>query len=272
MTDWHAKALGDEIITKALEFGASLAGIAAVNTLKRAPSFTVTPLMDPYDGVGANKERQEGLKEGEVDWPDNARSVVVVAYSHPQERPELDYWYGSIDPLGNKELVRIVNDLSRWLSSVKGVSAFHMPYHIERGGIFLKDAAVYAGMGCIGKNNMLVTPQFGPRVRLRALTVDLDLASTGVLNYDPCQACSQPCTECCPQESMDEAILSSFEFGRLELPGRDGYYSRINCNMQMKLDEEIASEQDVPGIKGKVRVVKYCRKCEFACPEGSVSK
>jgi len=49
-------------------------------------------------------------------------------------------WYGSIVPLGNKELVRIVNELAKWLSSEKGVSAVHLPYHFERGGIYLKDA------------------------------------------------------------------------------------------------------------------------------------
>jgi len=243
VTDWNAETVGDDIITKALEFGASLAGIAAVSTLKKAPSFTVTPLMEPYGGVGANKEKKENLKEGEVDWPENAKSVVVVAYSHPQEHPELDYWFSG-DTLGNKELIRIISELIKWLSSEKGISTVHLPYHIERGGIYLKDAAVYAGMGCIGKNNMLITPQFGPRVRLRGLAVDLDLPSTGMLDYDPCKLCSQPCMNAC------------------------GSYSRVKCNEQMKRDEEAAVEQKVQGMDGKVRVVKYCRLCEFACPEG----
>ncbi len=268
MTDWNAETVSDEIITKALELGASLVGIVAVSTLKKAPSFTVTPLMEPYGGVGANKEKKKNLKEGEVDWPADARSVVVVAYSHPQEYPELDYWYGSIDPLGNKELVRIVNELTVWLSSEKGVSAVHLPYHIERGGIYLKDAAVHAGMGCIGKNNMLVTPQLGPRVRLRGLTVDLELPSTGMIDYDPCNLCSQPCTNSCPQTAFLDNVYSGAELGRSELPGRDGSYSRVNCNVQMKSDEEVAVEQKVQGLDGKVRVVKYCRLCEFACPEG----
>lgn len=270
MTFWKAETAGDEITTKALELGASLAGIAAVPTLKKAPSFTVTPLMGPYGGVGANKEKKKNLKEGEVDWPANARSVIVVAYSHPQEHPELDYWYGSIDPLGNKELVRIVNELAKWLSSEKGVSAVHLPYHIERGGIYLKDAAVYAGMGCIGKNNMLVTPQFGPRVRLRGLTVDLDLPSSGMIEYDPCSICPQPCTDSCPQAAFLDNTYSEAELGRSELPGRDGSYSRVICNRQMESDEEMAVEQKVQGLDGKVRVVKYCRLCEFACPVGKV--
>ena len=259
-----------QIEEQAIRFGASLVGMANVAELRKAPSYTVTPLMEPYSGVGANKEKKENLKEGEVDWPANARSVIVVAYSHPHEHPELDYWYGSIDPLGNKELVRIVNELAKWLSSEKGVSAVHLPYHVERGGIYLKDAAVYAGMGCIGKNNMLVTPQFGPRVRLRGLTVDLELPSTGMIDYDPCNFCPQPCTNACPQTAFLDNVYSEAELGRSELPGRDGTYSRVICNVQMKSDEEVAVEQKVQGLDSKVRVVKYCRLCEFACPEGNV--
>jgi len=51
----------------------------------------------------------------------------------------------------------------------------------------LKDAAVLAGLGCIGKNNLLLTPEYGSRVRLRAFTIDLVLPSTGPLPFDPCE-------------------------------------------------------------------------------------
>ena len=37
-------------------------------------------------------------------------------------------------------------------------------------GLFIKDSAALAGIGPIGKNNLLLTEQFGSQVRLRALT------------------------------------------------------------------------------------------------------
>ena len=83
------------------------------------------------------------------------------------------------------------------------IAAQPLPYHVEKGGIFLKDAAMLAGLGIIGANNLLITPQFGPRVRLRALFLDCELAApTGPLNFSPCDGCNQPCWEACPQQAF----------------------------------------------------------------------
>ncbi len=91
----------------------------------------------------------------------------------------MDWWSGRFDPPGNRILADIARRLCDWIPAAFGVRTFHLPYHIERGGTYLKDAAVVAGLGCIGRNNLLVTRQYGPRVRLRALTLDADLSSTG---------------------------------------------------------------------------------------------
>ena len=112
-------------------------------------------------------------------WPEGARSLLVVAVAHPPERPELDWWFGRIDPPGNRVLARIVQGLCDWAVGDLGLRTTHLPYHVERGGIYLKDAAVLAGLGCVGLNNLLVTPDFGPRVRLRALALDVALPPPG---------------------------------------------------------------------------------------------
>lgn len=262
--------LYSRILTKAKELGASLVGIANVEDLKKAPSYTVTPMMPAYNGVGANKERIDNRKSGEVNWPQGAKSVIVIAYAHPENKPELDYWYGSIDPTGNKKLIKVVQGLIEWLQNDHGIKAFHLPYHVERGGIYLKDAAVFAGMGCIGKNNLLVTPEFGPRIRLRGLTLEIDLPSTGPTTFEPCAYCDEICKRSCPQDSFKEQIYTPGEFGRKELPGRSGDYDRLRCNIQMRIDEDSAVEQHVEDVEKAVRVVKYCRRCEFSCPVGKV--
>ncbi|CAB1081528.1 hypothetical protein D1AOALGA4SA_9178 [Olavius algarvensis Delta 1 endosymbiont] len=50
---------------------------------------------------------------------------------------------------------------------------------MERGGIFFKDSGVLAGLGSIGKNNLLVTPEYGPRIRVWPLLFDAELKPTG---------------------------------------------------------------------------------------------
>jgi epoxyqueuosine reductase len=82
-------------------------------------------------------------------------------------------------------LISINHGLSKWLEEKKGVETKKLSYYIEQGGVFLKDSAATAGLGCIGKNNLFLTPDFGPKVRLRALFTYLKLPSTGPLEFDP---------------------------------------------------------------------------------------
>jgi epoxyqueuosine reductase len=83
---------------------------------------------------------------------------------------------------------------SHWLSEImpnfKGVGT-HLSDNKKR-GIYLKDAAVLAGFGCIGMNNLMITPQFGPRQRIRVLLVNTVLPSTGSMDFDPCNGCDMP--------------------------------------------------------------------------------
>jgi hypothetical protein len=74
-----------------------------------------------------------------------------------------------------------------------------MTYWVEEGGLYLKDAAVLAGLGCVGRNNILVTPDWGPRIRLRAVLLDAELAPTGRIEFDPCRGCDERCRSACPR-------------------------------------------------------------------------
>jgi epoxyqueuosine reductase len=133
-------------------------------------------------------------------------------------------------------LISINDGLSKWLKEKKGVETKKLPYYIEQGGVFLKDAAAMAGLGCIGKNNLFLTSDFGPKVRLRALFTYLKLPSTGPLEFDPCKECDMPCRKVCPQVAFASKKYSQNQMGLADLPGRDGVYDRHLCNAQMELD------------------------------------
>ena len=98
------------IINKAKSFGASLAGICSVQDMKTAPSFTLAPKLPPAD-VGS-RDSDLGLEPGEVYWPDDAKSAVIIACAHPESKPELDWWLGKMDPPGNRQLIEINKQLS----------------------------------------------------------------------------------------------------------------------------------------------------------------
>jgi epoxyqueuosine reductase len=79
----------------------------------------------------------------------------------------------------------------------------------KRGGIFLKDAAVLVGLGCIGRNNLLLTPELGSKVRLLAMLLEAELAPTGPIDFYPCEGCEEFCRKACPQNAFGETVFSS---------------------------------------------------------------
>lgn len=260
--------ISSALLLKAKELGADLVGFASVMDLKKAPSFTFAPKMPRAgEGIGTRKNKL-GLDPGEVLWPEGAKTVMVIAVHHPEDKLEMDWWFGHEDPPGNRVLAKIVIELCALISEQFGINVFHLPYHVEKGGTYLKDSAVLAALGCIGKNNILVTPEYGPRVRLRALTLDIDLPSTGPLAFDPCSMCEEWCRKACPQHAFDNNLYSEEDYGQTILPGRNGVFSRPVCNRQMDTDNDIAKEQDIEGFDDPVKIIKYCRGCELSCPVG----
>jgi epoxyqueuosine reductase len=150
----HDTGLNAQIIEQALSFGASVAGIASVEALKNSPSHIVFEKLDNFDRV---RPMDPGdAAPGQTAWPVNVGSAVVVGVKHPEDKPELDWWQNGLlgGTPGNRVLMDIVASLSDWFIQETRYKTYKLPYHFEKGGIFLKDAAVMAGLGCIGKNNL----------------------------------------------------------------------------------------------------------------------
>lgn len=262
-------ALSQAIVQAALERGADLAGVARIADLRASPSHRILGLLDEYSGTGT--KLVPGRARGQIDWPENARSVIVIALRHPEEFPHLDWWIDGLSGRteGNRLLIDAGGELAAWLAAEHGIAAAVLPYHIEYGGILLKDAAVLAGLGCIGRNNMLITRAFGPRVRLRCLAVDIELESTGPVEFDPCEGCDMPCRAACPKTAMARVVRTEEEYGFAELPGRDGAYDRDRCNAQMQANDA-EYESITRGDSGEPgKLVRYCRRCEAACWVGT---
>ncbi|MEE4607502.1 MAG: hypothetical protein V2L15_01325 [Desulfobacteraceae bacterium] len=218
------RELSQEVAQKAVSFGASLAGVADTDALCASPSH----------------------RSQRVRWPPDARSAIVLALAHPPQQMPLDCWDGRPGGTpGNRRLIRCAATLVRWLKQRHGIDARTMPYQIKGGGVFLKDAAVMAGLGVMGRNNLVVTPEFGPRIRLRVVLTTVRLSPTDPLdNFTPCEGCPAFCRHACPQDAF-----------------RSGSYDQRCCLCQMWRDESGARSNESDGIS-------YCRVCELACPVG----
>ncbi len=227
-----SRKLTEEIIEKAVSLGASLAGVADMETLADSPSFP---------------------KTGEAFPPGHARSAIVMALEHAEDDPSMDWWDGNQGSRGNRSLIKTSRSLRRWLKRKHGIASKDAHYYVHKGGVFLKDAAVLAGLGVIGRNNLLVTPRFGPRVRLRAMFAFAPLLPGEIpTGFAPCETCQAPCRTACPRNAFDS-----------------GSYDRLACEQEMRHDE-IAKRvfKDVGIMHYAGSWIKYCRACELACPVG----
>lgn len=218
------------------DLGAARAGLARVDDLKGTLSYRryeANPYYGNFTGFPA--------------WPEDAKSILVFALVHTASNPELDWWDpGPGGTPGNRLLMQMQKVMGAWLRETLDIRARPLPYKIEEGGIFLKDAAALAGLGALGRNNLLLTPEYGASVRLRAMFLNVGLEPTGPLSFDPCTGCDRPCFRACPQDAF-----------------RSGAYARECCQIQMKKDEDTV--QPLPYDPETVHV-RYCRACELSCP------
>jgi epoxyqueuosine reductase len=77
----------DQIMNRVRDLGIDLCGIAAVSDLTSAPSFILAPQMPEIaSGVGTRQSKLE-VAPGEVSWPKDAKSVLVLAIAHPEDKP-----------------------------------------------------------------------------------------------------------------------------------------------------------------------------------------
>ncbi len=72
-----------------------------------------------------------------------------------------------------------------------------------KGDLNLKLVAAEAGLGSRGRNDLLITPNYGPRVRLFGVITDADLNPTPKNYNDYCTDCKM-CIEACPAGALSE--------------------------------------------------------------------
>lgn len=216
----------DVVLARAISLGASVAGAVPTRLLIDCPS--------------AQRAGPQGLAH-------DSGSVVVLGLYHDPDHPEMDWWEEGRSTPGDRMLYGITTALSRWLREAHGREAHDIPYAVSDGGVYLKDAAVLAGLGVFGRNNLVLVPNFGPRIRFRALWTDLEVGELPLCEcLSPCSECSRPCQKHCPQQAF---------------PG--GHYHRERCLSRMNADKESAAS---PGPDTtQTDSVQHCRNCELFC-------
>ncbi|GAB6098388.1 epoxyqueuosine reductase [Halanaerocella petrolearia] len=109
----------------------------------------------------------------------------------------------------NEQLNLINHQVSRFLEE-KGYLTFGVPGTASIGDgkrlkadLSHKHLAVAAGLGKFGINNLVLTPEFGPRVRFSTIITTAKLEATVSEAEKLCTDC-QLCVEICPANALDD--------------------------------------------------------------------
>ncbi|MFX1532452.1 MAG: hypothetical protein ACFFBC_15150 [Promethearchaeota archaeon] len=147
----------------------------------------------------------------------NAKSVIVFGNVFPQsildacpENPRPARF--SLEALYS-EGAEICLKISRLLEK-KGYRGVIIPAYLPvemsyetfglKGDLNLKNAAMEAGLGSRGKSDLLITPNYGPRVRLFGVITDADLEPTPKDPKNYCTECNI-CIKSCPSGALSDS-------------------------------------------------------------------
>ena len=110
-----------------------------------------------------------------------------------------------------------------------------------------KMAATSAGIGWIGKNGLLINPDFGPRLSLATVLTDAPLRTDEPIKNSLCGACGL-CREFCPSDAIT---------------GEEWSRSEPFCEL-IQLDRCAAHKKKIKALHGKPN----CGLCISICPFG----
>jgi reductive dehalogenase len=114
--------------------------------------------------------------------------------------------------------------------------------HLRHYEVILPPLAADAGLGEVGRLGYLITKEFGPRVRLSAVTTDLPLVPDKPVDIgaeDFCEFCKK-CSACCPSQSIPMHDMKVFN-GTLRWKLNDetcfDYWGKVgtDCNVCMRV-------------------------------------
>jgi epoxyqueuosine reductase QueG len=144
----------------------------------------------------------------------DAKSIIVLAFRvlSSCESPSLSIALNGYLDLG--AFARTTSyRVARFLESKYGVKVATMPLsipfeiHNDRRAVAdfsQRHAAVAAGLGSFGRNNLVIHPRFGTRVIFTSIVTNFALQSSPKNNEDVCIHCNL-CVENCPGRALDEA-------------------------------------------------------------------
>ncbi|MCX7747453.1 MAG: epoxyqueuosine reductase [Clostridia bacterium] len=98
-----------------------------------------------------------------------------------------------------------------------------------RNSVSAKHCAVKAGLGRIGKNTLLVTPEYGNMVWLSVILTDAELEADKVIEVSPCPEGCSLCIDICPAKALGHSEMNQINCWNYAFGGENGGDFKIKC-------------------------------------------
>jgi epoxyqueuosine reductase len=242
-------SLTQEVKQKAKEAGFALVGVAKPDALCDLP----------YGWVG----RITNLRPAEELMP-NVKSILLLGLKVRNRALNLAVsspdWkgYGMPSPTEQSE------DYQFYYEVLKNKAWQVVDYLVRRGydaafsfKVPLTTAAVKCGLGCQGKNTLLISADFGPRIRLIAVLTNAELDADKPYVKNLCENC-QKCVEACPTKALKPY--------RIDIPRCLTYAAESPCTEDIPKDVRALEKRLI--LKPVPNSFVECTTCIDACPVG----
>jgi epoxyqueuosine reductase QueG len=226
----------DELKAAARAAGADLVGVAGLGPFQASPTAPGQPDLGPFANAVSVAI---GLDPAVIEGIEGAPTLAYAQHYHQ----------------ANATLDRLSAQLAQWILS-QGFSARAVPASkvVDEtrllGALSHKAVARLAGIGWQGKSLLIVSPQYGPRIRLATVLTNMRLAADRPLK-NRCGAC-QACADACPASAIKN------------VPTEDRYESR---EAALHLDRCV--KQMLEFKAGLGLGLPICGVCVRVCPFGA---
>lgn len=111
-----------------------------------------------------------------------------------------------------------------------------------------KTVATRAGLGWIGKNALLITPEYGSAIRLTSVITDMPLKTNNPINESKCGTCNK-CKSTCPAKAIKGSLW------------------KVNSKREELIDPHQCRKTARKLFKDRVGIeITLCGKCIEICP------
>ncbi|MFQ5762428.1 MAG: hypothetical protein ACE5PO_05280 [Candidatus Bathyarchaeia archaeon] len=267
----------------AMSNGMNLVGVSPVERLSKAPVGR-----KPRDLLPSARS----VVSLSVKIPEGALAANRRAYSGVRHAIYVYMLYGYT--LLNEKLNTAALQVTRLLEG-EGHAAMPIPasgpmdYEALMGAVSHRHAAVAAGLGEFGWNGLLMTPEWGPHVRLVTVLTDAPLEYSPMYGGDRIcdpERCKHLCSELCPVGAFGDTS------DRVEIGDRTFEYAKMDhykcyCGVEGLTAKTLALQpQELPAVMGSKEALNalskgdpwqrkemasggsYCGRCLVHCPAG----